>query len=131
MKIASNWFSSIQAITVGIVIWLTAIGVRKQMADDHYKRKFCCWAGIGTFFIYLGIDDAIKFHERMGTAYHVLLFDDDGANEGVLGSLYDFLPSYTWQMVFALSLWLSVYLISGSYGSRSNHAGSGIGFLSV
>ena len=98
----SNWFSSIQAVAVGSVIWLTAIGVRKQMAGDNYKRKFYCWAGIGTFFIYLGIDDAIKFHERMGTAYHVLLFDDDSssANEGVLGYLYDFFPSYTWQMVF-------------------------------
>jgi len=98
----SNWFSSIQAVAVGSVIWLTAIGVRKQMAGDNYKRKFYCWAGIGTFFIYLGIDDAIKFHERMGTAYHVLLFDDDSssANEGMLGYLYDFFPSYTWQMVF-------------------------------
>ena len=98
----SNWFSSIQAITVGAVIWLTAIVVRKQMQGDSYKRKFYCWAGIGTFFIYLGIDDAIKFHERMGTAYHVLLFDDDSSavNEGILGSLYDFFPSYTWQMVF-------------------------------
>ena len=38
----------------------------------------------------------------MGTAYHVLLFDDDSssANEGVLGSLYDSFPSYTWQMIF-------------------------------
>ncbi len=36
----------------------------------------------------------------MGTAYHVLLFDDDSSNEVVLGSLYDFFPSYTWQMIF-------------------------------
>jgi hypothetical protein len=36
----------------------------------------------------------------MGTAFHVLLFDDDTSNEGVLGSLYDSFPSYTWQMVF-------------------------------
>ncbi len=96
----SNWFSSIQAIVVGVVIWLTAICVKKQMQGDHYKRKFYCWAGIGTFFIYLGIDDAIKFHERMGTAFHVILFDDDTSNEGVLGTLYDAFPSYTWQMVF-------------------------------
>ncbi len=96
----SNWFSSIQAIAVRTVIWLTAIGVRKQMQDCYYKREFYCWAGIGTFFIYLGIDDAIKFHERMGTAFHVILFDDDTSNEGVLGSIYDSFPSYTWQMVF-------------------------------
>jgi hypothetical protein len=51
----SNWFSSIQAIVVGVVIWLTAICVRKQMQGDHYIRKFYCWAGIGSFFIYLGM----------------------------------------------------------------------------
>ncbi len=96
----SNWFSSIQAITVGSVIWLTAIVVRKQMLDSYYKIKFYCWAGIGTFFIYMGIDDAIKFHERIGTAFHVILFDDDTSNEGVLGAVYDAFPSYTWQMVF-------------------------------
>ncbi len=96
----SNWFSSIQAIAVGAVIWLTAIGVRKQMRDSCYKRKFYSWAGIGTFFIYIGIDDAIKFHERMGTAFHVILFDDDTSNDGVLGTIYDAFPSYTWQMVF-------------------------------
>ncbi len=97
----SNWFSSLQAIAVGSVIWLTAIGVRKQMQDNHYKRKFYCWAGIGTFFIYLGIDDAIKFHERMGTAFKVLLTRDDAASgTGVLGSLYDVFPSYLWQMIF-------------------------------
>ena len=96
----SNWFSSLQAIVVGSVIWLTAIGVRKQM-QGNYKRKFYCWAGIGSFFIYLGIDDAIKFHERMGTAFKILLFEnDDTSGAGVLGSIYDVFPSYTWQMVF-------------------------------
>jgi len=67
----SNWFSSIQAVIVGSVIWLIAFAVRNQKRDKHYKWKFYCWAGIGTFFIYLGIDDAIKFHERMGTAYQL------------------------------------------------------------
>ncbi len=97
----SNWFSSIQAVVVGAVIWSTAIGVRKQMQGNHYMRKFYCWAGIGSFFIYLGIDDAIKFHERMGTAFKVILFkDNDTSGSGVLGSIYDVFPSYTWQMIF-------------------------------
>ncbi len=97
----SNWFSSIQAISVGTVIWLTAIAVRKQMQGDHYIRKFYGWAGIGTFFIYMGIDDAIKFHERIGTAFSILFFGrDDSLNRGLLGSAYDVFPSYTWQMVF-------------------------------
>ncbi len=97
----SNWFSSFQAIVVGSVIWLTAIGVRKQIHGNHYKSKFYCWAGIGSFFIYLGIDDAIKFHERMGTAFKVLLFEtDEKSGTGILGSIYEIFPSYTWQMVF-------------------------------
>lgn len=96
----SNWFSSFQAIVVGFVIWLTAIGVRKRIQGNHYKGKFYCWAGIGSFFIYLGIDDAIKFHERMGTAFRVLLFEDDVSGTGLLGSIYNAFPSYTWQLVF-------------------------------
>jgi hypothetical protein len=71
------------------------------MQGNHYKRKFYCWAGIGSFFIYLGIDDALKFHERMGTAFKVLLFEnDDTSGAGVLGYIYDVFPSYTWQLVF-------------------------------
>jgi len=97
----SNWFSSFQAIIVGSVSWLTALGVRKQMQSNCCKGNFYCWAGIGSFFIYLGVDDAIKFHERMGTAFKVLLFkDDDTSGAGVLGSIYDVFPSYTWQLVF-------------------------------
>lgn len=109
----SNWFSSIQAIAVGSVIWLTAIGVRKQMRDNYYIRKFYCWAGIGTFFIYLGIDDAIKFHERMGTAFKVLLFEnEDTSGTGIIGSAYDAFPSYTWQLVFGpLFISIGIFII--------------------
>ncbi len=97
----SNWFSSLQAITVGSVIWLTAFAVRKQMQDNHYKTKFYCWAGIGSFFIYMGIDDAIKFHERVGTAFKVLLFEsEERSGTGILDSAYNAFPSYTWQIVF-------------------------------
>ncbi len=97
----SNWFSSLQAIIVGFVLWLIAFAVRKQMQDNHYKRKFYCWAGIGSFFIYMGIDDAIKFHERVGTAFRVLLFEsEERSGTGILDSAYNAFPSYTWQMVF-------------------------------
>ncbi|GAX59323.1 permease component [Candidatus Scalindua japonica] len=97
----SNWFSSLQAIVVGAVLWLTSVGVNAQMRDNYYKWKSYGWAGIGSFFIYLGIDDAIKFHERMGTAFKVLFFDnDDTFGTGVLVRAYDAFPSYTWQLVF-------------------------------
>ncbi len=97
----SNWFSSFQVISVGITVWLTAFVVRNQKEGVHYKKKFYCWAFIGVFFIYMGIDDAIKFHERVGTAFKVLLFEnDDISGTGTLDSIYEFFPSYTWQMVF-------------------------------
>lgn len=96
-----NWFSSIQAIIVGSVIWLIAFAVRNRMHDKHYKRKFYCWACIGIFFIYVGIDDAIKFHERMGTACKDLLERYAGSSDpGILYSMYEAFPSYPWQMIF-------------------------------
>jgi hypothetical protein len=94
-----NWFSSLQAIMTGSVLWLIAFAVRKQMQD--YKRKFYCWAGIGSFFIYMGIDDAIKFHERMGTAFKVLLSRSaETSAPGILNSAHNAFPSYPWQMIF-------------------------------
>jgi hypothetical protein len=46
----SNWFSSIQAVVVGAVIWSTAIGVRKQMQGNHYMRKFLLLGWYRIFF---------------------------------------------------------------------------------
>lgn len=95
----SNWFSSLQAIMVGTVLWLIAFAVRKQMQD--YKRKFYCWAGIGSFFIYMGIDDAIKFHERMGTAFKAFVsWSVETSGPGILSSVHNAFPSYPWQMIF-------------------------------
>ncbi len=96
----SNWFSSFQLIMVGYVLWLIAFAVKNQM-QNNYKRKFYCWAGIGIFFIYMGIDDAIKFHERMGTAFKVLLSRSvETSGPGILDSAYNAFPSYTWQLIF-------------------------------
>ncbi len=95
----SNWFSSIQLIMAGSVLWLIAFAVRKQMQD--YKKKFYCWAGIGSFFIYMGIDDAIKFHERIGTAFKTLVSRSaETSGPGILNSAHNAFPSYSWQMIF-------------------------------
>ncbi len=97
----SNWFSSLQVITVGSTVWLTAFAIRNKKEGSHYTKKFFCWAGIGLFYFYMGVDDAIKLHERVGTAFKVLLFEnEDTAGTGILDSLYEFFPSYTWQLVF-------------------------------
>ncbi len=97
----SNWFSSLQVITVGFVLWIIAFAVRKQAEGNHFKRRFYCWSVIGAFFIYMGIDDAIKFHERMGTAFKVTFFEsNEKPGTGIVGFIYEIFPSYTWQLVF-------------------------------
>ena len=97
----SNWFSSLQEIVVGSIVLLTAFSVRNQKEGIYYKKRFYCWSGIGAFFIYMGIDDAIKFHERVGTAFKLLFFKtEETSDTGILGSIYEFYPSYTWQLFF-------------------------------
>ena len=49
----------------------------------------------------MGLDDATKLHERLGTIFKVLVTGaDDQPNPGFLGQLYEAFPSYTWQLVF-------------------------------
>ena len=97
----SNWFSSLQLVAVGTILWLNAIAARIQIQNSHAKRKFYCWAGTAVFYIYMGIDDAIKFHERMGTAFKTILSDSvEASGPGILSSIHNAFPSYSWQMVF-------------------------------
>ncbi|MCP4268735.1 MAG: hypothetical protein GY777_24670 [Candidatus Brocadiaceae bacterium] len=97
----SNWFSSLQAIIVGSTVWLIAFSVRNQKKGINYKKKFYCWAGIGVFFIYLGIDDALRFHERIGTAFKVLFYESNRTSDsGIFSYICEYFPSYLWQAVF-------------------------------
>lgn len=98
----SNWFSSLQVIFVGLTIFIIAIIARKKTENRSNNRKVYCWYGIACFFIYLGIDDAIKFHERIGTAFKVIVSRGNGqsSDPGVLSYINHTFPSYTWQLVF-------------------------------
>jgi hypothetical protein len=106
----SNWFSSFQLITVGLVLWVTALSVRKR---GHGAKKFYGWAVLGSFFTYMGIDDAIKFHERIGTAFRRVLEDaEESSGAGILNHLHDAFPSYSWQVVFGpFFLAMGVFLL--------------------
>ncbi len=96
----SNWFSSIQIITVGTVLLMVTFAGKKKIEIPE-MRKFYCWLGIAIFFIYMGIDDAIKFHERIGTAFKTIFKHPEGVIEpGIMDKAYSFFPSYSWQMVF-------------------------------
>ncbi len=97
----SNWFSSLQLVAAGTLLWLNAIAARIQPQNFHAKRKFYCWSGIAVFFIYMGIDDAIKFHERIGTAFKTILSESvESSGPGILSSIHNAFPSYSWQVVF-------------------------------
>ena len=52
-------------------------------------------------FFYMGLTDATKSYERLGTICSVLVTGpEDQPNPGLLGQLYDVFSSYTWQLIF-------------------------------
>lgn len=97
----ANWFSSLQFILVGSVLWMVAFAVKNQDHNNPARKKFYCWAGIATFFIYMGFDDGIKFHERIGTAFKTIVSrSPETSDPGILNFIYNTFPSYPWQMIF-------------------------------
>ena len=94
-----NFYSSYLLLAVGTVLLLITLTVRRRTRGSG-SRVAVGWAIIAGLFIFLGIDDATKLHERIGTIFSELVTDDDGDPAGhVLGRLYDVYPSYTWQLV--------------------------------
>ncbi|MGR3320123.1 MAG: hypothetical protein ACUZ8O_16770 [Candidatus Anammoxibacter sp.] len=97
----ANWLSSLQLIIVGSVIWAIAFAVKNQKQNNSDKKRYYCWIGIACFFIYMGFDDAIKFHERIGTTFNTILSRSAESTEpGTLHSIYNAFPSYPWQLIF-------------------------------
>lgn len=98
----SNWFSSIQLIIVGVIAWIIAITIKRKTEIKQNAKKYYCWVGIALFFIYMGIDDAIKFHERIGTAFKTIITQSElsSGSPGVLSNIFHKYPSYSWQFVF-------------------------------
>ena len=95
-----TWFSSSQMILVGVVLFLIALALKKQNSVKQVKWRYRGWLLIATFFTYMGIDDAIKFHERIGTAFKSLSNSGLTNNPGFIDSLWSMFPSYAWQFVF-------------------------------
>ncbi len=78
------WVAGVQTVFVGLVVWLI-----------FAKTRGRAWAAIAAFFIYLGLDDGAKIHERVGTA--VKEFSKSrlpASSDAILET------SYTWQFVF-------------------------------
>lgn len=79
-----NWFSATQAFMIGLLIWALYFSYRKDINKN--KRARWGWPILASFFCYLGLDDAAKIHERVGSATARMMELDS-------------LPSYSWQFV--------------------------------
>jgi hypothetical protein len=79
-----TWFGATQATAVGAV--LGAIG----WIERRVGRGAAGWWTLGALFAYIGLDDALGVHERVGSAVR-----------NTTGSaVFDLMPSYSWQVVF-------------------------------
>lgn len=94
-----NFFSSFQMLALSAVLLLITLVTRGQNQGARSKLVWG-WGLITALFFYMGVDDATKLHERMGTIFSELVTGSEGSpNPGLLGQLYDVFPSYTWQLV--------------------------------
>ena len=94
-----NFFSSFQMLAVATVLLLITLVIRGQNQGARSKLVWG-WGLITALFFYMGVDDATKLHERIGTLFGELVTGSEGSPDpGFLGQLYDVFPSYTWQLV--------------------------------
>ena len=95
-----NWFSSTQTLFVGIVLW-------SLFAFDRTEGKKWGWAVLASFFTFMAIDDASKFHERAGSSLSIFAESVPG-----LETLVEQYPSYTWQVLFGpFLIAMAVYIV--------------------
>lgn len=94
-----TWFSAIQDVGVGLV--LVAVG----LAERASKRGAGGWWFLAAFFTYIGLDDGLEIHERLGSAVKRITHSP----------AFDVFPTYAWQLVFgpafgAVGLFMAVFL---------------------
>ena len=112
----ANFFSSIQLLAVGVVLVLITLVVKNQLRGSN-SRVALGWGVIAGSFVFMGIDDGAKLHERLGSIFKALVTDASGDPQaGLLGRLYEAFPSYTWQLVLGpvivvMGLFLIVFLM--------------------
>ena len=87
-----NWFSSLQALTIAVVLFVL------YLSTSPRKKG---WAILSTFFGYMAFDDATRFHERVGTSF-----------KGWVGAEHfeAFYSGYSWQLVL-----LPIFGLMGLY----------------
>ena len=94
-----NFFSSVQMLVVATVVLLIALVVRQQ---ERWRQSQVPlgWGVLTGFFFFIGVDDGVKLHERLGSIFQALVTDSQGEPDvRVLGRIHEAFPSYTWQLV--------------------------------
>jgi len=104
-----TWFSSTQALVVGLLAWLLA----RQRTGLKPQQAATGWYVIAVFFSYLGIDDATQLHERVATALSNSA-ESGEANSWLVDQFLGF-SSYYWQFLFvpvfgAIALYMFLFL---------------------
>ena len=96
----SNWFSSVLLLLSGGICFLVAFARKATgITNVSEQRRVRGWTGIAVFFSYMGFDDGTSFHERMGTAFRVWVYDDAAISPDT-PRILDYFPSYEWQILF-------------------------------
>ncbi|HED16951.1 MAG TPA: hypothetical protein ENI64_09105, partial [Gammaproteobacteria bacterium] len=89
-----TWFSSTQAVVVGLLAWVYA----RQREGLKPQQAATGWYVIAVFFSYLGIDDAAQLHERVATALSNSA--ESGETNSWLVDQFLGFSSYYWQFLF-------------------------------
>lgn len=88
-----NYFSSVQSLAVALVLVLIRGRVALEGPAARWRRRG--WALLALFFLFLGVDDGVMLHERIGSfATHL-----GGVGFHRLEASFG---SYSWQIVLGL-----------------------------
>lgn len=98
-----TWFSSFQ-YCLGAFVALAHAWYHMQQKT---RWKGYAWGGVMLFFLLLSIDDTVRLHERIGTAFseHALLYHN---RDSFFSFVINMFPSYTWQITI-----LPIYMLLG------------------
>ena len=94
----ASWFGVSQTLLAACTLWFL---VAVQSAARVSRPKRVGWWILAGFFTYLAADDGAEIHERLGSAFGRL---QERAQESQIASgfwsrIYDWFPSYEWQIV--------------------------------
>lgn len=89
-----TWFSSTQALVLGLLAWIFA----RQRTGLTQNQSATGWYVIAVFFCYLGIDDATQLHERVASTLSASAESGEAGN-WLVDQFLGF-SSYYWQFLF-------------------------------